>query len=229
MCCTPEDGALHTISPSRLALPALFTGAVVIPTPRPDPARPSAVIALTPIFVRLSDVRPAAKAFWRLFFALPILWAGVRISSKRRGAGGLPKSKRDHGLMATAAFYAGYLLSVKEPAEPVLHGRGRGRQRHGDLRGVLAVALAAGERLVPGSGRGWAVLVAMGIVSHVCGRDLIAYALAHLKAGFSPVGLLLQPVLATVLARALFHETLTPLQAAGGALVLAGIIAARRE
>jgi drug/metabolite transporter (DMT)-like permease len=94
---------------------------------------------------------------------------------------------------------------------------------------VLAVSLAAGEKLIPGSFRGWAVLVAMGIVSHVFGQGLIAYALAHLKAGFSSVGLLLQPVLATALAWVLFHETLSPLQAAGGALVIAGIMAARKR
>jgi drug/metabolite transporter (DMT)-like permease len=282
-------------------LPALLTGA--------------AAIALAPIFVRLSDVGPAAKAFWRLFFALPFLWAGVWISSRRRGSGGFPRSGPEFGMMAaaglffaadlsvwhlslkyttvanatllpnfapvfvalgawiflkerirlrflagmaiavagtvlmvgtsftidmarfwgdalglaTAVFYSGYILTVKSL-----------RSRFSTLvvmacggtvtcAAVLAVALAAGEKLLPGSARGWAVLVALGIVSHVCGQGLITYALAHLKAGFSSVGLLLQPVLATLLAWAVFHETLNPLQAAGGALVLAGIIAARRE
>lgn len=294
-------GALHKPNPSRWALPALFTGA--------------AAIALAPVFVRFSDVGPAAKAFWRLFFALPFLWAGVRITSSRRGTGGLPKSGRDHGLMAaaglffaadltvwhlslkyttianatllpncapvfvsfgawlflkerirlpflagmaaamagtalmvgasfsidrtrfwgdalglaTAVFYAGYLLSVKNLRSRFSTVAVMAYSGTVTCAGVLTVALAAGEKLIPGSGRGWAVLVAMGIVSHVCGQGLIAYALAHLKAGFSSVGLLFQPVLATVLAWALFHETLSPLQAAGGALVLAGIAAARRE
>jgi drug/metabolite transporter (DMT)-like permease len=291
----PEAG------PSRLALPALFTGA--------------AAIALAPIFVRIADVGPAAKAFWRLVFALPFLWMGVYISSKKMGVSGLPKSKSDLGLtaaaglffaadlsvwhlslkyttvanatllpnfapvfvalgawiflkerirlsfiggmavalagtvlmvgasftidigrfwgdalgLATAVFYAGYLLSVKSLRSRFSTVAVMAASGTVTCAAVLAVSLAAGEKLIPGSGRGWAVLIAMGIVSHVFGQGLIAYALAHLKAGFSSVGLLLQPVLATALAWALFHETLGPLQAAGGALVLAGIIAARRE
>ena len=297
---TITEGTLHTPR-SRLALPALFTGA--------------AAIALAPIFVRFSDVGPAAKAFWRLAFALPFLWAGVLISSKRKGAPGLPKTRSDHGLMAaaglffaadlsvwhlsvkyttvanatllpnfapvfvaagawlflkerirlpflagmaaamagtammvgtsftidrarfwgdalglaTAVFYAGYLLSVKNLRSRFSTATVMAYSGTVTCAAVLATAMAAGERMLPESGRGWAVLAAMGLVSHVGGQGLIAYALALLKAGFSSVGLLLQPVLATVLAWALFHETLSPLQAAGGILVLAGIAAAKRE
>jgi drug/metabolite transporter (DMT)-like permease len=284
---------------SRFALPALFTGA--------------AAIGLAPILVRLSDVGPAAKAFWRLLFALPFLWAGVWWSARRRGASGLPKSGRALGLtaaaglffaadlsvwhlslkfttvanatllpnfapvfvalgawiflkervrlrfvagmaaalagtvlmigtsfsidrarfwgdalgLATAAFYSGYLLSMKSLRSRFSTVAVMAATGTVTCAAVLAIALASGERLMPGSARGWTVLVAMGVVSHVCGQGLIAYALAHLKAGFSSVGLLLQPVLATLLAWALFHETLNPVQAAGGVLVLIGIAAAR--
>lgn len=55
------------------------------------------------------------------------------------------------------------------------------------------------------------------------------YALAHLRAGFSSVGLMLQPVLAGLLAWVLFGEVLLPVQVAGCVLVLSGIGVARRE
>ena len=67
----------------RPALPALLIGAVFI--------------ALSPIFVRLSDVGPTASAFWRVALAAPLLWpllllsrqAGTPISWKLALAAGL--------------------------------------------------------------------------------------------------------------------------------------------
>ena len=59
-------------------------------------------------------------------------------------------------------------------------------------------------------------------------QGLIAYALAHLPAAFSSVSLLLQPVMAAIFAWLLLAEPLSPLQFAGGAVVLAGIYLARR-
>ena len=55
----------------RPALPALVLGATFI--------------ALSPIFVRLSDVGPTASAFWRVGLAAPLLW-GLLLLSWRTGA-----------------------------------------------------------------------------------------------------------------------------------------------
>ncbi|MHC4957865.1 MAG: DMT family transporter [Planctomycetota bacterium] len=128
----------------------------------------------------------------------------------------------------TAVFYASYILSV---------GRLRAHYSTATILAwsttaaallLLPVCVAAGEGFVPPSLNGWLVLLGLAVVSHVLGQGLIAYALAHLPASFSAVTLLAQPVLASLLAWALFAEKLTPLQAAGGAIVLAGIVAARR-
>jgi drug/metabolite transporter (DMT)-like permease len=63
----------------------------------------------------------------------------------------------------------------------------------------------------------------------VLGQSLIAYAFAHLPASFSSVGLLLQPVIAALLAWGLLNEPLQPMQALGGIVVLFGIVMARRS
>ncbi len=73
-----------------------------------------------------------------------------------------------------------------------------------------------------------AALLGLAWISHAAGQGLIAYALAHLRAGFTSVGLLLQPVMATLFAWVLLGEPLAALQIAGGAVVLAGIYLARR-
>jgi drug/metabolite transporter (DMT)-like permease len=75
---------------------------------------------------------------------------------------------------------------------------------------------------------GWAKLAGLAIISQVAGQSLIAYAMAHLPATFSSVGLLLQPVMAALFAWVLLGETLGPLAIAGGVVVLVGIRIAQR-
>ncbi len=280
----------------RPALPALLLGATCI--------------ALSPIFVRLSEAGPTATAFWRTALALPALWplcmaerraagrsppprlllaaaglafagdlafwhasigltsvanstllanlaslfvtlaawlflrqrptalflaglgtalAGVALlvhSSVRFAPGGLTGDALG---LVTALFYAAYLLAVK-----VLRDRGCGTLLIMAVTStittlvLLPVALATGERMLPISAAGWLDLFGLALVSHAAGQGLIAYALAHLPAAFSSVSLLLQPVMAALFAWLLLAEPLGPLQFAAGAVVLAGIVLARR-
>lgn len=131
--------------------------------------------------------------------------------------------------VVTAMFYAWYLLSVKR-----LRDLGAATLRlmavTTSLTAVflLPLALASGEPMLPSGARGWLVLLGLAWITHAGGQGLITYALAHLPAAFSSVGLLLQPVLAAAFAWVLLAEPLGPLQIAGGAVVLAGIYLARR-
>ena len=94
---------------------------------------------------------------------------------------------------------------------------------------LLPLSLVSGEDFFPYEMRGWLVLIALALVSHIGGQGLIAFALAHLPAAFSSVSLLLQPLLATLFAWVLLGELVGPGQALGGALVLLGILIARRD
>jgi len=93
---------------------------------------------------------------------------------------------------------------------------------------LLPVALLSGEELLVTSAYGWAILLGLALLSHAGGQSLIAYALAHLPAAFSSVGLLLQPVTAALLAWLLLGEPVSVWQAAGGIVILYGIFLARR-
>ena len=93
---------------------------------------------------------------------------------------------------------------------------------------LLLIALLSGEHLLATSAYGWLMLLGIAFVSQVGGQNLITYALADLPAAFSSVGLLLQPVAAGVLAWAILGESLGWWQALGGAVVLTGIVLARR-
>jgi len=266
-------------------------------------------IALSPIFVRLSEAGPTASAFWRVALALPPLWALLFLRRKSHSfsgnwpllaaagmafAGDLAfwhtsiqlTSVANSTLLAnlasifvtlaawiflrqrpsrvflaglgaalfgvtllvhtslefsptglagdalgvvTAMFYAGYILAVK-----ALRDRGVTALYVMALTSsitallLLPLALATGERFFPASAAGWATLLGLALVSHAAGQGLIAYALAHLRAAFSSVSLLFQPVMAALFAWLLLAEPLAALQVAGGLIVLAGIYLARR-
>ena len=274
----------------RPALPALLLGAVFI--------------ALSPIFVRLSEAGPTATAFWRVALALPVLWIfafqrlnGPKLLFLAAGvafAGDLAfwhqsiqfTSVANSTLLAnlasifvtlaawllwrekprplflfalalalggvallvhtslsfsrtallgdalgvvTAMFYAWYILAVKG-----LRDRGAATLQVMAVTSTLTalilfpVALASGEQMLPASAYGWWILVGLALISHAAGQGLIAYALAHLPAAFSSVGLLLQPVVAALFAWALLAEPVVALQIAGGIVVLVAIWLARR-
>ena len=130
--------------------------------------------------------------------------------------------------LATAVFYAGYLMTVS-----------RLRARVSTLTlmfwsglvsslALLPAALATGEPVMPVSAGGWAVLAALAMISQVLGQTLIAYALAHLSAAFGSVNLMLQPVLSILLAWGLLSESLGPRQMLGALIVLIGLFLAHR-
>ena len=99
-------------------------------------------------------------------------------------------------------------------------GGGGGAPR-GPAFSPLSPAPAA--RFLPLTGGGWGKLIGLALVSQVVGQSLIAYAMAHLPATFSSVGLLFQPVMAALFAWILLGETLGWIAIAGAMTVLIGI------
>lgn len=183
---------------------------------------------LSPVFVALGlrffwhEHQPAR--FW-LGLALGLGGAGLLVaesfSISVRGAFG------DSLGVIAAVFYGGYQIAVS-----------RVRQRCSTRQVMLVtsavtaavllpIVLITHETLWPPDLRGWMVLFALAAISHVGGQGLIAYALAGLPAAFASVGLLVQPVAATLFAWVLLGERCSGLQAVGGAIVLGGILLCR--
>jgi len=179
---------------------------------------------LAPIFVTLAvwllwGRRPTAMFLAGLAAAL----AGVTVllGGDIRAGGGAVLG--DMLGVVTAMFYGAYQLTVT---------RARSRAATSVIMAwsglvtavaLLPLALGSGEQLFPHSAAGWAKLVGLALVSQVAGQSLIAYAMAHLPATFSSVGLLAQPVIAAALAWVLLGETLGWIEIAGAIVVLAGI------
>jgi drug/metabolite transporter (DMT)-like permease len=128
--------------------------------------------------------------------------------------------------LGTACFYAAYILAVA-----------RLRTRHGTgivmfastlVFTLLLLPLALLQQFLPATAHGWWVLIGCAVTAQVLGQSLIAYALAHLPATFSAVGLYAQVIAAAAYAWLLLHERLAPVQIAGGVVVLLAIALARR-
>jgi drug/metabolite transporter (DMT)-like permease len=131
--------------------------------------------------------------------------------------------------LLTAVFYASYMLSIKHARETVSTALLMALSTTVSVVLLLPVALLSPQPMLPGDAQGWSVLLGLALVSQVLGQSLIAYAFAHLSAALSSVTVLVQPIVATVLAWALFAESLAAAQLVGGALVLLGIFVARRS
>ena len=93
---------------------------------------------------------------------------------------------------------------------------------------ILPLPFILGEVFFPASMAGWAVLLAVALICQASGQSLLTYALAHLPAAFSSVGFLLVPVNAAIVAWIVLGEPVRPLQALGAAIILGGIVVARR-
>lgn len=125
--------------------------------------------------------------------------------------------------VVTAMFYAGYQLTVTKLRSRVATSTIMAWSSLITAIVLLPLALVSGEQLLPVSDIGWIKLVALALISQVAGQSLIAYAMAHLPATFSSVGLLFQPIMATLFAWVILGESVSLLQLAGGITVLIGI------
>lgn len=92
---------------------------------------------------------------------------------------------------------------------------------------LFLAAILLDDHLLPRSWEGLATLVALALVSQIGGQGLVAYALGYLPAIFSSLVIFFEAVAAAIMAWIIFAEPVSLWQIGGGALILAGIYAAR--
>jgi drug/metabolite transporter (DMT)-like permease len=182
----------------------------------------------TPIFVAIAAWLWLGERITRNFvigLALSLAGAAMLAGSSFQAAPGHLTGDL-YGII-TALFFTGYLLMVKR-LRRVLSAAAIMAWSGVVTAAVLAgINLFVGEAWVPVSLAGWAVLIALALVSHAAGQGLLAQALARLPASFSAVAMLSEPLFAAAIAWVALGEAVTALQAAGGVVILLGIITAR--
>lgn len=180
---------------------------------------------LAPIFVTLAGWLIWKRKVTPLFLAgMVVAIAGMFVLVGPNFSVGGTRLVGDALAALTATFYAGYFLSIKIARDS---GASTARVMAWSTTitaiALLPVALLSPQPMFPSSAHGWLVLVALALVTQILGQGLIAYAFAHLPASLSSVSLLIQPVVATLAAWAIFGEPVGAVQVVGGAIVLAGI------
>lgn len=243
---TPSRRALWLAAAAGLffALDLAFFNTAVM---RTSAATTSLLGSNAPVFVGLGSWlflrRKPHALFWAGLAAslcgiVLMIWAGLASSSAFLGAWGsaasstAPAVRHDFigDLMAVAAAvtFAGYILAVSKARDSMDTLTLNTIAIAVSTIALLPICLAIGAPLWGYSRDTWTALVWLGLVSQVGAYLGIAYALGHLPATVVSIGLLAQAPLTALLAAALLHERLTPLQLAGGTLVLAGIYVVNR-
>lgn len=129
--------------------------------------------------------------------------------------------------IATSFFFGAYFLAVR--AARRTSGVGRIVFLSSLISAVILLPVAAvfEGQILPHGMAGAAAVAALALVSHVGGQGFLTYALGHLPAAFSALVIFIEALAAAFFAWLLLGEPVSALQAAGGALILAGIAAAR--
>jgi len=152
----------------------------------------------------------------------------LAIARARAGHGGDAGVTGDALALASAVFYAGYLIILNVVRKRVGVRAAMFFTTLASAVVLFAITLALGEDFWPETAKGWAVLVGLGVVVHVGGQGLIAAGLGRLPIALSTVLLWIQPVSAAALSWILFGEALGPMAIAGAALVLGGVFIVQR-
>ena len=192
-------------------------------------ANASLELNLAPLFVTLGAWLLFRQRVSRLFIAaLIITLAGAAMTiGPNLHASSTALTGDGLGVLA-GLFYACYMLTIKPVTATESTARIMAVNTTAAAILLAPYALMSGGALLPQSGAGWLMLAGLAVVVHVVGQSLVAYGFAALPAQLSSVNLLLQPVFAALYAWALLGEAMTPLQMAGGLVVLLGIYLAKR-
>jgi drug/metabolite transporter (DMT)-like permease len=125
--------------------------------------------------------------------------------------------------LVASVFWAAYLLTTERVRESMDTLTFSTLAIAGSTITLLILCLALGIPLSGYPRNAWVWLIALGLFSQLAAYYCLVYALGHLPATITSVGLIAQVPLTALLAIPLLGEPITPMQLAGGALVLAGI------
>lgn len=135
----------------------------------------------------------------------------------------------DSYALATSLFFGLYLLAISNARTRLRIGAGSLAFMSVAITAacMFVIALLFETKFMPQSVNGWITLFSLALISQVLGQGLLAVALGKLPATFSSLVIFLEAVGAAALGWLVLNEALSPLQLAGGAMILFGIWVAR--
>jgi drug/metabolite transporter (DMT)-like permease len=179
-----------------------------------------------PVFVGLATWllfrrRPRAR-FW---IGLALAFAGCAsiVGTDALSGGSAGATEGDLIALAASVFWGAYMLTTEHVRADMDTLTFNTLAIAGSVITLFVVCLLAGVPLAGYSGRTWAALFALGLISQFAAYFAFVYALGHLPATLTSVANLAQIPLTALLAVPLLGEPVSRAQLAGGLLVLTGI------
>ncbi len=192
------------------------------------------LVTTTPLWTELYDVLAHRRTPSRAF-ALALACAGAGVALIALPGAATPAPIPGHAALGAVLALVGslaigaYLLVVRDagntPEGARLATRAIVVRTYGWATLALALAASIAREGPPrlDDRAAWAGILAMALVSQLLGHTLLNAALGSFAPSIVALATLLEPVIAALLAAALFCEALTPTTIVGGLLVLAAV------
>jgi drug/metabolite transporter (DMT)-like permease len=187
----------------------------------------------TPIVVGLASwwifKRRPSRAFWAgLALSVAGCIAIVTAGSGQEATAFRHSVSGDVFALIASVFFAAYLITTERIREHMDTLTFATLAIAGSVITLFVACLLLGVPLTGYSLRTWTALFGLGLVSQLAAYYMLVYALGHLPATITSVGLLAQVPCTAILAMLLLGEPLTAWQIGGGVLVLCGIYLVNR-
>jgi drug/metabolite transporter (DMT)-like permease len=185
----------------------------------------------TPIFVGILSwlvLRRRPRASFWIGLALSLGGCGLIIGATLTATHASGSLTGDLLALVASVFFAAYLVVTERVRQSRDTLTFNAIAIAGSVAALLAIAVALRLPLTGFSPRTWAALAGLGLVSQLIAYYALVYALGHLPATITSVGLLAQVPCTAALAWLLLGEPLSGLQLLGGTVVLAGIAVVTR-
>jgi drug/metabolite transporter (DMT)-like permease len=186
----------------------------------------------TPFFVGIMSWlilgRRLRASFW-IGLALALAGCVLIMAADLHRAGAAGNLSGDLLALAASVFFAAYLMMTERIRTSMDTLTFNTLAIVGSIMTLLVLCLALRVPLAGYPLRTWVALAGLGLVSQLGAYYALVYALGHLPATITSVGLLAQVPCTALLAMLLLGEPLTPVQIAGAAVVLAGIYVVNRD
>lgn len=186
----------------------------------------------TPIFVGIMSWlvlgrRPKAS-FW-IGLGLALAGCVLIMSADLRHGGARGSLFGDLLALVASVFFAAYLMTTERIRTSMDTLTFNALAIGGSITTLLLLCLVLGIPLTGYPPRAWLALAGLGLVSQLVAYFALVYALGHLPATITSVGLLAQVPCTAILAMLLLGEPLRAIQIAGAVVVLAGIYVVNRQ
>ena len=192
---------------------------------RTSVARATLLACTTPLWTTIGGFllgrhRPTARDLSALAAAGVGLWLVTQGSAQAASRASL---LGDGFGLSAGLLFGSYLLCVEGLHERVSSQR-QVTWAYSIAAGVLwAALLGRGGAIVSYSPAVWKALLGMTLGPQIFGHTLLNWSLRHFSSSLVAFSILLEPVIAALLAWRLLGQTLTPAQLTGGVLVLAAL------